>query len=425
MKVVIIAGGKGTRIASVNNEIPKSMIPIAGKPVLEYQIELAKRYGFVEIILIVGHLGNVIEDYFQNGSKWGVLLTYYREEIALGTAGALPFIRENLLEDFFVFYGDTIMDVALDQMLAFHKQKNADASLFLHPNDHPFDSDLVVVNDSGKIIDFYSKPHPDGFVSRNLVNAALYILSPKIIDLVPVNKKSDFGKDIFPACLNSNVNLYGYISPEYIKDMGTPERYDKVNSDVISGKVARLNRKYKRKAIFLDRDGVITFEINLLKDPSELKLIEGAAKAIKLINMSGYLAIVATNQPVIARNLCSVEELAVIHNTLEMLLGKEQAFLDSIYYCPHHPDSDYPEERKEYKIKCECRKPKPGMLIQASKDFNIDMKNSFMIGDRKSDIEAGENAGLHMSFLIEQNKENALYDVVLKALNYDNIQNAI
>jgi D,D-heptose 1,7-bisphosphate phosphatase len=425
MKVVIIAGGKGTRIASLNNEIPKAMIPVAGKPVLEYQIELAKRYGFKEIILIIGYLGNVIEDYFQDGSKWGVYITYYKEEAALGTAGALPYLKDILLEDFFVFYGDTVMDIALDQMLAFHQQKNADASLFLHPNDHPYDSDLVAEDENNRITNFFSRPYPEGFVSRNLVNAALYILSPKVIELIPINKKSDFGKHIFPICLVNGLNLYGYVSTEYIKDMGTPDRYEKVSEDVKSGKVEKMNNKFQKKAIFLDRDGVLSKEVDLLCHPSQLELIEGVSDAIKLINRSEYLAIIVTNQPVIARNLCSIDELNIIHNSLETLLGKEHAYIDAIYFCPHHPDSGYPEERKEYKIECECRKPKPGMLLSASHDLNIDLNNSYMIGDRNVDIEAGDNAGLKESFKLKQNEENALLDIVTKIINYDNISHTV
>ena len=417
MKVVIIAGGKGTRIASINNEIPKAMIPVDRKPVLEYQIELAKRYGFTDILIITGYLGNIIQNYFQNGSKWGVSITYYCEDVPLGTSGALPYLKNRLTEDFFVFYGDTVMDIALDQMLAFHKKGKADASLFLHPNDHPYDSDLVGVDENEKITDFFLKPHPENFVSRNLVNAALYILSPKILNFIPTGQKSDFGKDIFPACLRAGINLHGYISTEYIKDMGTPDRYEKVCENMISGKIARLNKQYQRKAIFMDRDGVISKEINLLNNPKQLELIPGATEAIKMINKSGYLSIIVTNQPVIARNLCSINELNIIHNTLETMIGKENAFLDAIYYCPHHPDSGYPEERKEYKIICDCRKPKPGMLLKAAKEYNIDLKNSFMIGDRETDIETGNNAGLKKSYLIERNKDFALKEVVIKILS--------
>ena len=416
MKIVVIAGGKGTRIASVNSEIPKAMIPIAGKPILEMEVELAKRYGYRDFLFITGHMGDQIEAYFGNGGKWGVNIEYYREQAPLGTAGALAYVKDKLTEDFFVFYGDTVMDFDMDAMLTYHKEKGADTTLFLHPNDHPYDSDIVELDKDGRVVRFHNKPHARDFVSRNIVNTALFIFSPRILDKIEAGVKSHIEKNVLPACLAEGMKLYGYVSPEYIKDMGTPDRYQSVCEDVISGKVARLNKKYPRPAIFLDRDGVITKEVNLLCKPEQLELLPGAAEAIRYINQKGYLAIVVTNQPVIARNLCSIEELEYIHAKLETLLGKEHAYLNAIYYCPHHPDAGYPEERKEYKIKCQCRKPAPGMLLQAKDEWNIDMKNSFMIGDRESDVKAGEAAGSKASIQIEMNKDFALLEALRKII---------
>jgi D,D-heptose 1,7-bisphosphate phosphatase len=412
MKIVIIAGGKGTRIAEVANEIPKAMIPVDGKPVIEYQIELAKRYGFTDFIFIIGHLGEQIETYFGDGSAWNVEIKYFKETQALGTAGALAYLTEDLQEDFFVFYGDTVMDIDLDKILNYHQVNQADATLLVHPNDHPYDSDIVDVDENGRVKRFYNKPHPAGFISKNLVNAALFIFSPKILENIEKGVKSHIESNVLPKCLNQNMSLYGYISPEYIKDMGTPDRYYTVCNDVTSGKVSRLNWEYPRPAVFLDRDGVISKEVDLLYSIEQLELIEGASEAIKYINEKGYLAIVVTNQPVIARNLCTLEELNHIHAKLETLLGEKHAYLNAIYFCPHHPDAGYPEERKEYKIKCECRKPAPGMLLKAVKDWNIDIFNSIMIGDRESDVLAGENAGVKTSILIEQNKSNALLNAL-------------
>lgn len=421
MKVVIIAGGQGTRIASVHAEIPKAMIPIDGKPILEYQIEMAKRYDYTDFLFIIGYMGDQIEDYFANGEKWGVTIEYFKEEIPLGTAGALGYLKEKLTEDFFVFYGDTVMDIDMNSMLEFHRIKQSDGTLLIHPNDHPYDSDIVDISQDGKVLHFYNKPHPEGFISRNMVNAALFIFSPRILQYIESGVKSHIEKHILTRCLKGGLNLYGYVSFEYIKDMGTPDRYSSVCNDVLSGKVTRLNKKYSRPAFFLDRDGVITKEVDLLHIQDQLELIDGVAEAIRYINHKGYLVIIVTNQPVIARNLCSIEELEAIHAKMETLLGMEHAYLNAIYYCPHHPDAGYPEERKEYKIECKCRKPKPGMLLKASLEWNIDLSKSFMIGDRKSDIEAGNNAGVKESILIEQNKENALLDAVLKIFNYDNI----
>ena len=412
MKVVVIAGGQGTRIASVNNEIPKAMIPINGKPILEYEVDMAKRYGYTDFLFIIGYMGDQIENYFGNGEKWGVSIEYFKETHPLGTAGALGLLKDKLTEDFFVFYGDTVMDFDMQHMLNFHRNKNADATLFLHPNDHPYDSDIVALDTEKKVVKFYNKPHDEGFVSRNIVNAALFIFSPKVLEKIKVGVKSHIEKNVLPICLEAGMKLYGYLSSEYIKDMGTPDRYNSVCDDVMSGKVTRLNRKNSRPAIFLDRDGVITKEVNLLYRPEQLELVEGAAEAVRYINHKGYLAIVVTNQPVIARNLCSIEELEYIHAKLETMLGREHAYLNAIYYCHHHPDAGYPEERKEYKIKCGCRKPASGMLLQAAGDWNIDMANSYMIGDRESDVQAGINARCKASYLIETNKKNALLDIL-------------
>ncbi len=412
MKVVIIAGGQGTRIASVNSEIPKSMIPIAGKPVIEYEIELARRYGFTDFLLIIGYLGDQIERYFGDGSKWGINIEYYHEEKPLGTAGALGFLKDKLTDDFFVFYGDTVTDFDMPAMLDFHKSKQADATLFVHPNDHPYDSDIVDLDADCRVRGILTKPHPEGFVSHNIVNAALFIFSPKVLDMIEPGVKSHIEKDVLPRCMRNGMRLFGYTSFEYIKDMGTPDRYEAVCSDVIGGKVAALNRANKRKAVFLDRDGVINYEVGLLHKAEDVRLIPGAAESVKQINASGYLAVVVTNQPVIARNLCSIQELDEIHARLETLLGAERAYLNAIYYCPHHPDKGYPEERPEYKIDCDCRKPKPGMLLHAATDWNIDLSESYMIGDSDRDVQAGIAAGVKESLFIPTNTGNALLDLV-------------
>lgn len=416
MKIVIIAGGQGTRIASVNSEIPKAMIPVCGKPIIEHEVLLAKRYGYTEFIFIIGHLGNVIRSYFGDGSQWGISIEYFQETQPLGTAGALAYLKQQLTDDFFVFYGDTILDIDLQAMLQFHRTHKADATLFVHPNDHPYDSDIVDTDSSGRIRQFSIKPHAKGFVSRNLVNASLFIFTPQILEQIEVGMKSHIEKDVLPRCLEKGMRLYGYLSFEYIKDMGTPDRYEAVCRDMESGTVALRNRVNPRPAIFLDRDGTITREVNLLHKPEQLELIDGAAEAIRLINQSGYLAIIVTNQPVIARNLCSITELELIHATLETMLGREHAYVNAIYYCPHHPDSGYPEERKEYKIKCDCRKPAPGMLLQAAHDWNIDLAHSYMIGDSDRDVNAGKNAGVKQSILIETNQQQALLNAVRNVL---------
>ncbi len=418
MKVVIIAGGQGTRIASVNSEIPKGMIPVCGKPIIEREIMLCKRYGYTDFLLITGHLGHLIQDYFRDGKKWGVHIDYFQETEPLGTAGSLGLLQEQLTEDFFVFYGDTIVDIDMDAMLHYHRTHQADATLLVHPNDHPYDSDLIDMDEEGRVRHFFIKPHPEGFVSKNLVNASLFIFSPRILLRIKPGIKSHIEKDVLPKCLSNNLRIFGYISFEYIKDMGTPERYYSVCDDVKNGTVEARNRKYSRPAIFLDRDGTINKEVQFLHTPQQLELIPGAAEAIRLINKSGYLAVVVTNQPVIARGECTIDELEYIHATLETMLGKEHAYLNAIYFCPHHPDKGFEGEILQYKIDCDCRKPKPGLILQAARKWNIDLSRSYMIGDSDRDVQAGENAGCKRSVKIATNKENMLLDTVKGLLGF-------
>lgn len=414
MKVVIIAGGQGTRIASVYKEIPKAMIPVCGKPILEHQIEMAKRYGFTDFLFLIGHLGHIIKDYFQNGQKWGVYIEYYEEQQPLGTAGALGLIKDRLTEDFFVFYGDTVMDIDMQRMADFHQSLHADATLCVHPNDHPYDSDIIEMDDECRVRKFHNKPHPENFISHNIVNAALFIFNKKITNFITPGVKSHIEKHVLPACKDAGLRIFGYLTSEYIKDMGTPDRYNKVCNDWESGKVSSMNFSHKRKAVFLDRDGVINKDTGLIYKLEDVEIIEDIEKAINYIHEKGYLAVIISNQSVIARNLCTFEELDTINAYIETFLGKKHSYIDAFYCCPHHPDSGYPEERKEYKIDCECRKPKPGLLLKAAEELNIDLSESVMIGDRDSDVAAGNNAGVKISEKIASNTPGALLTLLKK-----------
>lgn len=415
MKVVIMAGGKGTRIAQVNATVPKPMIPIEGKPILEYQIETLKKQGYTDIILIVGHMGNVIQKYFGDGSAFGVQISYIVEEQPLGTAGALYFLKDEIQNDFLLLNGDIIFDVDIQKFLEYHCNQRTAATILTHPNSHPYDSGIIIADEKKRVINWLHK-EDERLWYKNRVNAGLHMLSPRIFDLFTEVKKCDLDRDILKPLIKDR-ELSVYDSPEYIKDMGTPDRYYAVIEDIKSGKVSAKNLKNKQKAIFLDRDGTINKYVGFLTDINEFELLDGVADAIQMINESGYLAIVVTNQPVIARGEVSVGELQEIHNKMETLLGQSGAYIDDIFYCPHHPHKGYEGERPEYKIECECRKPKPGMLFAAAEKYNIDLRESWMIGDGENDIEAGRNAGCKVCSVGNVEIENVpRYDSLLECI---------
>ena len=423
MKTIIMAGGRGTRIAELFPDIPKPMIPVEGMPILEREIRSLASQGFTDLILTVGYLADKIMAYFGDGSQLGVTIDYFVEETPLGNAGALFQLRDKIgNEPFFLLNADAAFDVDFNRMLVFHKKHGGLVTLFSHPNSHPYDSGLIIADKDGYVEKWLSKEDERPQWYNNRVNAGLHIIDPSVLELslknLDVDSKTGFpmGKVdldrqiLKPLC--GTGKMFCYDSPEYVKDMGTPERFHQVEADYKNGVVQARNLKNKQKAIFLDRDGTINKYVGFLRNIDDFELIDGVAETIKQINQSSYLAIVVTNQPVIARGEVSWEELNEIHKKMETLLGKEGAYIDGIYICPHHPDKGFEGERPEYKFDCECRKPKPGLLLQAAKDFNIDLSQSIMIGDSERDVEAGKTAGCKQSMQIPKNE----HEIILKQI---------
>lgn len=434
MRAVIMAGGKGTRIASIAGDVPKPMIRMGGKPILERQTDNLKACGITDITLVIGHLGDVIRDYFGDGTCFGINIDYFVETTPLGTAGAL-FKMPQLTDDFLLLCGDVIIDIDFRRLIDFHKKHNAWATLVAHPNGHPYDSSIIVTQtlppsvpgglptDTHKVIKWMNKEE-ERLYYKNRVNAGIEVISPLLLaeamkNYVPrhpdVPDKIDLDRDVLKPNINSG-KIFAYDTPEYIKDMGTPDRYRETERDITSGIVRQRNLMNRQKAVFLDRDGTINKYVGLVKEPEQLELIGGAAEAVRRINKSGMLAVIVTNQPVIARGDCSWDTLQETNDRLETLLGKEGAYLDAIYVCPHHPDKGFAGERAEYKRACDCRKPKPGLLLRAAADFNIDISQSYMIGDSERDYGAGVAAGVKESILVGTNVENALLDTVTRIL---------
>jgi histidinol-phosphate phosphatase family protein len=412
-QAIILAGGAGTRLRDRLGDLPKPMIPIAGRPLLEHQVDLCRRYGFHDLVFFVHYRADLIESHFGSGEKWGVQINYLTESQPLGTAGAVLAGWESLADRFLVLYGDTMVNVDLERLWQTHVAARADATLLLHPNDHPLDSDLVEMTSEGVITGFHARPHPPGVWRQNLVNAALYVLEKTALQGVrglamAVNSGAaggapamlDFGKDVFPAMLREGRRLLGYNSPEYIKDIGKPERYDRVCREFANGTIARSSLAARQRAVFLDRDGTLIPDRDNLRDAEGLELLPGVAPAVHDLNHHAWRTVVVTNQPVIAKGWCDEAGMQRIHNKLETLLGREHAFLDRIFYCPHHPDAGFPGERPELKIPCACRKPGIGLIERAARELNIDLAQSWLIGDTTTDVQTARNAGLR-SILVQ------------------------
>ena len=385
----------GTRLAARLGDRPKPLAEVAARPVLEHQLELAARHGFEDVRLLIHHRAEAIRSHFGDGGRSGLRISYHEEREPLGTAGAVLDVLPELAPRFLLLYGDTVLDVDLDRLWRWHGERGGGFTLFVHPNDHPQDSDLLEVDAEERVRAFHPKPRATGRDYANLVNAALYVVDrDALVPWANRQEKLDFARDLFPEMLEAGVSFHAFRSREYIKDMGTPERLSKVEADLQSGLVERLAWRNLCAAVFLDRDGTLNEERGHLSNPEELELLPGAAEAVRRLNRSGHLAVLITNQPVVARGECSEEELANIHAKLDGLLGAQGAYLDGLYYCPHHPDRGFPGERAELKGPCACRKPGTAMLERAEADLRIQREASWMVGDRTADVQLARNANV-------------------------------
>lgn len=410
---VIQAGGKGTRMRELTQDkIPKPLLLLNGKPMIEWQIMQLKEYGIGEFVFIVGHLGNLIEDYFGDGSRWGVKISYIEEKEPLGSAGALYYVKEYVgrtLQNIRYFgkdwnkrgekniifiFGDIMFDIDWNRFIDFHEKKNGVVTLLAHPNAHPFDSDLIFIDKNDQVTYIDSKKNSRNYNYKNCVNAGLSIFKSELCEQITKAEKIDYESELLKPLIEEG-KVYAYCTPEYVKDVGTPERFHFACKEQRQGIWTAKCLRNKQRAVFLDRDGTINVLKGFLKKADDFELINGVAEAIQKLNASPYLTIVVTNQPVIARGDCTFEELENIHLKLETELGKAGAYVDDIFFCPHHPHKGYEGEIPELKIDCKCRKPQIGMLLRATEKYNIDLSQSWFIGDSTVDIQTGVNAGMN------------------------------
>lgn len=392
MDAVIIAGGKGTRLGL--KDIPKPMVDFNGVPLIHHQInELNKFQQINNIYILSGHLSDVIVSYFDKIKFKGNKIIHIIESKPLGTAGALKQLENYISGRFIVIYGDTFFDINISKFINFDDKKGGNlGTLFVHPNDHPFDSDLLIVKNN-LVKKTLTKPHPKDSLRRNIVNAAFYILCEKIFDKIIKNKNQDLARDIFPK-LPAN-SLAAYYSSEFIKDIGTPDRLKKVINIYKSGLTKNMNFINKQKAVFFDRDGVINYEKDPFVSKNNFIIYDDVVQTICYLRENNYLVFIVTNQPSIAKGFITEEELEQIHAILDNHLASKDLFIDQIVYCPHHPQSGFKGEIKPLKIKCKCRKPGVELFEKLISHYNISTSNSYFVGDRYVDIQAGKNIKLN------------------------------
>lgn len=393
LRGALVAGGRGTRLAEVAGDLPKPLLPLEGRPILALQAQLLAEAGIPEAAVLAGWQWQKIEAHLTEMTPDGLHLHLVVEDHPRGSGGCLklaPWEEATLV----VFFGDVAADLDVAALADFHRRNGGLATAVVHPNDHPHDSDLVETNPEDRIVRLHKKPHPPDLAAPNLVTAGVFVIETELLRELPEDRPADLVHDLLAPAVEAGRPIYAYSTAEYLKDMGTPDRWLRVQEDFARGRPAALRKDRRRPAAFLDRDGTLIRYVELLTRTDELELLPGAARAVRRLNRSGIWTVLTTNQPVVARGLVTEEELVEIHHRLEMLLGEQGAYLDAIYYCPHHPDSGFPGEVAELKGPCPCRKPAPGMLEQAAQKLQPDLDRSALFGDTWRDLEAARRVGV-------------------------------
>ena len=397
--VVFAAGGRGSRIQSINSAVPKPLIPVAGKPVLQWEIEELVSQGFQDFIITVSYKGAQIKDYFGDGTDFGCHIDYFWEEQPLGNAGGLFKLWEakRLSDPFLFLIADACFSVNFNRMLAYHEARGGLATLFTHPNSHPADSSLLVTADdgSGRVVEWFGKEDVRPRWYKNCVNAGLQILSTELLRISGIlssmagdgegQRKVDLDRDLLKPLLSTK-QIYSYSSPEICRDMGVPERFYEVSRLVEEGLVECRNLKYRQRAVFIDGEGMIRVNSGFPADSEDIEFISVAAEAIRKLN-DQYLVIMITNPSVVTKKNRQFSDIEQTHKRIETLLGNEGAYLDHL--CHY----------------CDGRDKKEELFYRLADEFNISFKQSWVIGEGKGVVDVGKKTGCSTILICDYNRD--------------------
>ena len=390
-QAVILAGGMGMRMRPLTYDRPKIMVPVNGRPFVEYLFDQLKENGIKRVVLLLGYLSEKVVEYVGNGSKFGLNVEYSISKLNDGTATRVKKAEHMLDNEFLLMYCDNYIHLDLNTYLDFHRAGKALATVIVYSNKFGTTKNNVFVDSDGYVLKYdKSRIEPE----LNGVELGFFLMKKEIIRRMPKRGSFYIDEKIIPE-LVSERKLRAFVMDDLYHSLSNPERL-KYTEKFLSS----------RKVIFLDRDGVINKKMpkgEYVRAPKEFKFLPGAIKAIKLLSDAGYEIYIISNQAGIGRGLMTEPDLFQIHKYMEGELVKRGAKISGIYYCTHTADDG-----------CFCRKPRPGMLHRAAADHHINLKNVIFIGDDSRDIEAGKSAGWK-TILVSKTK--GLLDVVSDMFN--------
>ncbi|MEO5350055.1 MAG: D-glycero-beta-D-manno-heptose 1,7-bisphosphate 7-phosphatase [Magnetococcus sp. YQC-3] len=376
-QAVILAGGQGTRLGELTRHTPKPLLPINGRPFLDYLLWNLSRHGFGEIILSCGYLGEQFAGY-ASAHRWNNTTVHcIIEPEPLGTGGALRYLSPHLQDHFLLLNGDSLFDINyLDLTLPVESAPPASATVALRAVDNASRYGRVAT-EGGRITHFLEKdPDPQ----PGLINGGICWMERSLLERLPEGNSS-LERELFPQLVTEG-RLFGKAYAGYFIDIGIPDDYQRAEREVAAWQ--------RRPALFFDRDGVLNEDSGYVHRPEQFAWMEGAPQAIRWCNEQGYLVLVVTNQAGIARGYYTEAEFHTLTDWMQEELAGYGAHLDATYHCPHHPTAG----NGTLRTACHCRKPNPGMLEQAMEEWEIDRGKSLLIGDKPSDLEAAQRAGV-------------------------------
>ena len=386
-QAVVLCGGPGSRLGDLTAATPKVLLPIADRPFLDHLLQEIGRFGFEEIVLLAGRMGDQVVDRYHDKRLGAAALRVRTEPAPAGTAGALRTALDILDPVFLLCNGNSWIDA--DLTLFQRSWDLARSSASPAPSIHVL---LANAEDRGRYgtvalsglrIAGFKEKAGEGVPSRGLINAGVYVIDREVLATVPVNRPSSMEEDLLPAQVREGrVTGHPASSSAYFMDIGVPADYRRAEAEIPARRL--------RPAVIFDRDGTLNEDAGYTHRVEDLRWVDGAIEAVQAVNSSGRWALAATNQPGIARGLYDERQLLLFHREMQRQLYGHGAHIDGLLWCPHHPEgSVVPVSRA-----CDCRKPAPGLLNRFLREWPIDPAGTIVIGDKPSDMEAARAAGL-------------------------------
>lgn len=393
-QVVVLCGGRGARLAPAIGDVPKVLAPVAGEALLGHLLRDLQRAGAGSVLLVAGHGAEQLSAALPALTPPGLEVAQVVEPEPRGTAGALLSAAGHLAERFLLVYGDVFTALDWHRFAGAAQANGGLATLAVHRSSHPEDSDVVALDDAHRIVGWLGRrpEQRQGAVvaPAALTNAAVAAFDRSIVDYIPRDRACDLYGEVMPALVDARASIHGYLTSEYMRDIGTPARLAAVDDDARAGRA-----RPRAGLVLLDRDGVLSVEgAQVVDDPARLELLPGAAAGVRALNEAGVRVAVVTNQAGVARGLFTMETLERVHARLRRLLEREGARLDAVYACPHHPETHHAGGVDALRGPCRCRKPSTGMVVSALSDLRVAPWRALVIGDASIDMQLALNAGL-------------------------------